>query len=215
MPDRDQHQPAAAVRIAQLTAAHTTELRRIERLLHDGTQNRLAAANILLGGARRALTRDPAAADALLARAQDVTEQALAELRATVRGFLPPVLADRGLPGALAALAAACPVDCRVDVDVPGRCGTAAEATAYFVVAEAIGNIARHSQAGHATVVVSRRGGLLHVVITDDGRGGARPRPGSGLDGVRRRIDAHDGTFTLASPVGGPTTLTASLPCGL
>lgn len=212
MPDRDQHPPAV---IARLTESHATELRRIERSLHDGTQNRLVAVNVLLGGARRALARDPGAADALLGRAQEAAEAALAELRATVRAILPPVLGDRGLPGALVSLAAACPVDCHVDVDLPGRCGTTAEAAAYFVVAEALTNIARHSDAGHATVVVRRDGVLLHVEITDDGRGGARPRPGSGLDGVRRRIEAHDGTLTLASPAGGPTTLTASLPCGL
>lgn len=201
--------------ITRLAESHATELRRIERSLHDGTQNRLVAVNVLLGGARRALARDPGAADALLGRAQEATEAALAELRATVRAFLPPVLGDRGLPGALLSLAAACPVDCRVDVDLPGRCEMTVEASVYFVVAEALTNVARHSDARHATVTVRLRGGLLRVEVTDDGRGGARLRPGAGLDGVRRRIEAHDGTLTLASPAGGPTTLTASLPCGL
>jgi signal transduction histidine kinase len=194
-------------------ALYATELRRIERRLHDGTQNRLAAVTVLLGGARRALNRDPCAADAMLGRAQDATEAALAELRAVVRSFQPPVLAGRGLPGALSALAASSPVACRVDAELPGRCAEEVEATAYFVVAEALANVARHSNARHATVVLRHRDDLLHVAVTDDGRGGARP--GAGLDGVRGRVEAVGGTFALTSPSGGPTTLTARLPCGL
>lgn len=220
MPDRDRHQSAVA-RIARLTAtraaaldAHATELRRIERSLHDGTQNRLVAVNVMLGGARRALASDPRTADAMLGRAQDAAEAALVELRAVVRSILPPVLTDRGLPAALTALAATCPVDCRVDADVPGRYAVSVAASAYFMVAEALTNVAKHSQARHATVVLRRRGDVLWLEVTDDGRGGADER-GSGLDGIRRRVEAHDGTFTLASPAGGPTTLTASLPCGL
>ncbi|MEV0379378.1 sensor domain-containing protein [Nonomuraea sp. NPDC050643] len=211
-----------ALRVAQLTAtragaldAHATELRRIERSLHDGTQNRIVAVTVMLGAARRAVQRDPATADALLERAQDAAEQALAELRAVVRSILPPVLADRSLADALTGLAAACPVPCEVDADVPGRCAASVEATAYFVVAEALTNIAKHSQAGHATVMVRRHDDRLQVRITDDGRGGAGEDGGSGLDGMRRRTEAHDGMFELTSPPGGPTTLNVSLPCGL
>ncbi len=190
-------------------ALYATELRRIERWLHDGTQNRLAAVSVMLGGARRALNRDPGAADALLGRAQDATEAALAELRAVVRSFAPPVLAGRGLPGALSALAAACSVDCQVDADLPHRCAEAVEATAYVVVAEALANVARHSGARHVTVVLRHHDDVLWVEITDDGRGGAH-----GLDRVRGWTGALGGSFTLASPAGGPTTLTARLPCG-
>jgi signal transduction histidine kinase len=211
-----------SVRIAHLTAtragaldAHATELRRIERSLHDGTQNRLVAVNVMLGAARRALARDPATADAMLGRAQDAAEAALTELRAVVRSILPPVLADRSLADALTALAATSPVDCRIDADVPGRCAASVEASAYFIVAEALTNIAKHSQARHAVVVMRRHENLLCVEITDDGIGGATESGGSGLGGIRRRTDAHDGTFALASPAGGPTTLTVSLPCGL
>ncbi|GAA5043599.1 signal transduction histidine kinase [Thermocatellispora tengchongensis] len=210
-----------ALRVAHLTAtraaaldAHAAELRRIERSLHDGTQNRLVAVTVLLGAARRALARDPAAADAALERAQGAAEQALAELRGVVRSILPPVLDDRSLPDALAALAADCPVPCHIDADVPGRCAASVEATAYFVVAEALTNIARHSHASRATVTVRREDERLCLSVADDGRGGADAEGGSGLGGIRRRIDAHDGTFVISSPPGGPTVLTVSLPCG-
>ena len=210
-----------ALRVAQLTAtraaaldAHATELRRIERSLHDGTQNRLVAVNVLLGAARRALERDPATADDILERAQDAAEQALTELRGVVRSILPPVLTDRSLADALTGLATTCSPPCQVDADIPVRCAASVEATAYFVVAEALTNITKHSRARHAAVKVRRTGDRLHVRITDDGRGGADEHSGSGLVGIRRRIEAHDGTFTLTSPAGGPTSLTVSLPCG-
>jgi signal transduction histidine kinase len=210
-----------SLRVAELTAtraaaldAHATELRRIERSLHDGTQNRLVTTAVLLGAARRALERDPAAADALLQRAQDAAELALVELRAVARGILPPVLADRGLTGALSGLAAACPVPCEVDVQVPGRCAASVEATAYFVVAEALTNIAKHSGASHAAVHVRRLNESLTLRISDDGHGGATEADGSGLNGIRRRIEAYDGSFSVDSPAGGPTILEVRLPCG-
>jgi signal transduction histidine kinase len=210
-----------ALRVAHLTAtraaaldAHTTELRRIERALHDGTQNRLVAVNVLLGAARRALARDPASADAVLGHAQDAAEQALTELRGVVRTILPPVLTDRSLPDALASLATTCPVPCRIDADVPGRSAASVEATVYFVVAESLTNVAKHSGARHAQVRLRRNGDRLCVAISDDGKGGADVRGGSGLAGIRRRVEAHDGTFTLVSPTGGPTQLTVSVPCG-
>ncbi|MGJ6965991.1 sensor histidine kinase [Streptosporangium sp. G11] len=211
-----------ALRVAQLTAtraaaldAHAAELRRIERSLHDGTQNRIVAVSILLGAARRALARDPSGAEAILERAQDAAEQALAELRAVARSILPPVLTDRSLSDALTGLATTCPVSCRIEADIPDRCAASVEATAYFVVAEALTNIARHSHARHATVTVRRRDDRLHLQITDDGHGGADEHGGSGLVGIRRRTEAHDGTLMLTSPPGGPTTLDVSLPCGL
>lgn len=210
-----------ALRVAHLTStraaaldAHTTELRRIERSLHDGTQNRLVAVNVLLGAARRALARDPAAAAAVLDRAQDAAEQALTELRGVVRTILPPVLTDRSLPDALASLAATCPVPCNFDADVPGRSAASVEATVYFVVAETLTNVAKHSGARQVAVGLRRSDDRLCVTVTDDGRGGADEGGGSGIAGIRRRVEAHDGTFALVSPAGGPTTLTVSLPCG-
>jgi signal transduction histidine kinase len=209
------------LRVAELTAtraaaldAHATELRRIERALHDGAQNRMVAVSVLLGAARRAASRNPADADAILERAQTAAEEALAELRTVVRGILPPVLAERSLPDALASLAATCPVPVRVDADLPTRCAASVEATAYFAVAEALTNVARHSGARRATVTVRRADDRLRVIIADDGHGGADEHAGSGLLGIRRRAEAHDGTLTLASPPGGPTTLEVSLPCG-
>ncbi|MFH9808603.1 sensor domain-containing protein [Streptomyces olivaceus] len=210
-----------SLRVAELTAtraaaldAHATELRRIERSLHDGAQNRLVSVTVLLGAARRMAARDPAGADELLERAQSAAEQALAELRSVARGILPPVLADRGLAGALSGLAADSGVPCRVEADVPERCAASVEATAYFVVAEALTNIAKHSGAGRASVTARARGGRLRLRIEDDGRGGADEDGGSGLTGIRRRVAALDGTLSLTSPPGGPTALEVDLPCG-
>lgn len=224
-----------ALRVAELTAtragaldAHATELRRIERALHDGTQNRVVAVSVLLGAAHRALDRDPAAVGPLLDRAQDAAEEALAELRAVARSILPAVLTDRSLSDALAGLAAACPVPCEVVTQDVGRCAASVEATAYFVVAEALTNIARHSGAQHASVTVRQVAGRLEVTVRDDGVGGAvevgvgdrlgdgraTRGSGSGIAGIRRRAEAHDGALVLTSPVGGPTTLEVSLPCG-
>jgi signal transduction histidine kinase len=210
-----------AVQVAHLTAtraaaldAHASELHRIERSLHDGTQNRIVAVTVLLGAARRALTRDPATADEILERAQTAAELALADLRAVVRSILPPVLLDRGLVGALSGLAAQSPVPCHVEADVEGRCPASVEATAYFVVAEALTNAARHGHARNVAVSVRRIGDRLAVSVMDDGRGGADETLGSGLGGIRRRVEAHDGTMTLTSPRGGPTIVEVDLPCG-
>lgn len=210
-----------ALRVAELTAtragaldAHAAELRRIERSLHDGTQNRLVALNVLVGAARRALDRNPDAAADILDRAQDAAELALSELRAVVRAILPPVLDDRGLAGALDGLAGTCAVPCRLEVDVPGRCAVSVEATAYFVVAEALTNVVKHSGAAEVSVTVRRDGDRLRVRIVDDGRGGAAEADGTGLAGIRRRVEAYDGDFRLISPAGGPTTMDVELPCG-
>lgn len=207
-------------RVAQLTAsraaaldAHAVELRRIERALHDGAQNRLVATAVLTGAARQALARDRASADPLLERAQASAELALAELRSVVRSILPPVLEANGLPGALTALAAQCPVQTRVNVPEGLRGPIAIEAVAYYTVAEALTNVARHSGAERATVVVELREEMLTVQIGDDGAGGAEITPGSGLSGIAQRVQAHDGILSLISPAGGPTTLEVNIPC--
>ncbi|MCD9199109.1 sensor histidine kinase [Aeromicrobium wangtongii] len=209
-----------SLRIATLTAtraaaldAHATELRRIERSLHDSTQNPLVAANVLIGAARRKLATDAGAADELLELAQTSVERALGELRATVRSILPPVLADRGLAGAIAGLASTSGVPVEVDVTAD-RCAASVEASAYFMVSEALTNISRHSHAARARVTVRRHEGDLEVVVTDDGDGGANEDAGSGLAGIRRRIEAHDGWFEVSSPPGGPTVMTGRMPCG-
>jgi signal transduction histidine kinase len=209
-------------RIAELTSsraaaldAHATELRRIERSLHDGTQNRVVAVTLLLGTARRALARaDPGTADLIIAQAQDAAEAALKELREVVRSILPPVIEDRGLEGALSGLAANCSVPTVLEVAVPGRCAASVEATAYFVVAEGLTNVAKHSGARTAAVRLRRRDERLLLEIEDDGHGGADETGGSGLVGLRRRVEAHDGSVTMSSPAGGPTILKVELPCG-
>ena len=208
-------------KVARLTAtraaaldAHAVELRRIERALHDGAQNRIVGVNVLIGAARREIERDPKRADQILERAQDTVEGALAELRAVVRSILPPVLEDRGLAGALSALASDCAVPCTLEVDVEGRCPASVEATAYFVVAESLTNVAKHSRASSASVEVRRKGNTLTVTVSDDGRGGADAAGGSGLAGIARRVEALDGTVAVQSPVGGPTEIRVELPCG-
>jgi signal transduction histidine kinase len=218
--------PAAGARlraqVAELTAsraaaleAHGTELRRIERDLHDGTQNRLVGVVLHLGIAERALHRDPEAALPLLLRAQDAATAALAELRHVVRTIYPPVLTERGLDGAVAALVARCPVPCTVTTDGLRRAPAAVESAAYFVIAEALTNIAKHSGAHRAEVRLSTRGDQTLVVeVFDDGHGGADEAAGSGLLGIRRRVAALGGHTELVSPDGGPTLLQAELPCG-
>lgn len=211
-----------ALRIAQLTAtraagldAHLAELRRIERALHDGTQNRLVAVTVLLGAAGRATDRgDTDAAREALAKAQWAAEDALAELRSVARGILPPVLSDRSLADALTGLAATSPVRCTLEIAIPDRCPASLEATAYLVVAEALTNAARHAHADEVRVTVRLDAGQLRVTVADDGRGGADETGGTGLVGLRRRVEAHDGTLTLTSPAGGPTMLEVRLPCG-
>jgi len=144
---------------------------------------------------------------------QRLVSLAIAELRNLVRGVHPPVLTDRGLDAALSGLAALSPVPVTVSVDIPVRPPTAIEAIAYFVVAEALTNIAKHAHARHARVVVVRSGDLLSVEVTDDGTGGADPA-GQGLSGLAARVAGVDGQLRVTSPAGGPTTVEVTLPCG-
>ncbi len=208
---------------AGAVAAHGAELRRIERDLHDGAQAHLVALSMRRGLARRAYDHDPASGRALLDAAQDQAEEALAQLRHVVRGIHPPVLTDRGLVGAVRALAAGSGLE--VSVTVHGTAGgpgdsadgarppAAVEAAAYFAVAEGLTNAARHSGARRASVALERADGLLLVRIRDEGRGGADENEGTGLLGIRRRVAALDGTVRLTSPVGGPTVVEVELPC--
>ncbi len=217
--------PASGVvlsgRIAELTAsraaaleAHGAELRRIERDLHDGTQARMAAVIMQLGIAEGVHEADPAAAMALVRKAQDTAEEAMAELRDVLRSVYPPVLSDRGLTGALTALTAWCPVPSTLEVDGEWRYPAAIEAAVYFVVAEALTNVTKYSGAEHVSVGLSKRGETLVITVEDDGRGGAEEEAGSGLTGIRQRAEAFEGSFAMTSPPGGPTTLRVELPCG-
>ncbi|MGI5329838.1 sensor histidine kinase [Actinomadura nitritigenes] len=199
---------------AEALEAHGAELRRIERDLHDGTQAQLVAVALRLGLADRRFDADPAAARALFLEARDGVEEALTQLRTVIRGVYPPILSDRGLAGAVRALAAGQHIPVGMDLDEAGRAPAAVEAAAYFVVAEALTNIAKHSGARTASVTVRREGARLLIRVRDDGKGGADAGRGSGLAGIRRRVAALDGTTRIDSPDGGGTTLEADLPCG-
>lgn len=189
------------------------ELERIERDLHDGAQARLVSLAMDLGLAREKLDTDPAAAANLVESAHGEAKIALAELRELVRGVHPAILTDRGLDAALSALTARSAVPVSVDVNVEARLGRELEAAAYFVVAEALTNVAKHAGAEHAWVRVARRGRTLEVEVRDDGRGGADARAGTGLAGLARRVEALDGTFVVESALGGGTLVRAELPC--
>lgn len=189
------------------------EVRRIERDLHDGAQARLVALGMNLGLARELLETDPAAAARLLAEAQETTTTTLGDIRSVVRGIHPPVLADRGLVGAVQALALDLALPVSVLADVPGRPPLPVESAVYFAVAEGLANVTKHAGATRATVALAWADGVLTASVTDDGRGGADVTDGTGLAGVARRIEALDGTMGLDSPTGGPTVLTLEVPC--
>jgi signal transduction histidine kinase len=202
---------------ARVVDAAEQERRRIERDLHDGAQQRLVALAMNLGRAKARYDQDPEAARALIDEAHSDAKQALAELRDLARGLHPAVLADRGLDAALSGLAARSPVPVTVEVDPGGGAETrpsqVVEAIAYFMVAEALTNIAKHSRASRAAVVVRRLDGLLRIVISDNGVGGADAARGTGLRGLADRVSGVDGRLFVDSPAGGPTVLTVELPC--
>ena len=189
-----------------------SEARRIERDLHDGAQARLVALGMNLGMAEQRLVADPEAARGLLTEARLGVEEALRELRELARGIHPPVLTDRGLEAAIAALAHRSAIPVYVTADVSERPPAAVETAAYFVAAEALTNAAKHARASRIEVRIVREPKSLVVEVVDDGRGGADPG-GAGLTGLRQRVEALDGTLTVVSPPGGGTTLHAELPC--
>jgi signal transduction histidine kinase len=198
---------------AGVVDAADTERRRIERDLHDGAQQRLVSLAMHLGLARAELTELPEDARRVIAEAHDEAKEALAELRHLVRGLHPAILEDRGLDAALSGIAARSPVPVRLDVHVPDRVPPTVEAVAYFVVSEALANTAKHAGALRAGVTARREGDVLRVSVTDDGAGGADPAGGTGLPGLAQRVRSVDGTLSIDSPAGGPTVITAELPC--
>ncbi len=198
---------------AQAVGSAEAERRRIERDLHDGAQQRLVSLAMNLGRARARFADDPDGARAIIDQAHDEAKQALTELRNLVRGVHPPVLSDRGLDAAISGLAALSPVPVTVHASLHTRPSASAEAIAYFVVAEALTNVAKHARATRADVAVSRHGDVLRVVIRDDGIGGADPG-GQGLAGLADRLAGVDGRLSVRSPAGGPTVIEAELPCG-
>ncbi|MEU8540332.1 histidine kinase [Streptomyces sp. NPDC048717] len=197
---------------AAVVQAVDTERRRIERDLHDGVQQRLVALAMLLGRARRSRERDPDLADTLTAQAHEEARGVLTELREVAWRVYPSALDSLGLEEALGGVAERCGIPLRIDFAVTGPLPQPVETAAYFVVSEAVTNAAKHSGATAVHVRVHRLGPVLTVRIEDDGTGGADPA-GTGLTGLRGRVTALDGLLRVDSPLGGPTTLTAELPC--
>jgi signal transduction histidine kinase len=207
--------------------AAIVERRRIERDLHDGAQQRLVSLAMALGMARQKLENGPGGAPAgdpeateLVREAHEEAKRALAEIRDLIRGIHPAVLTDRGLDAAISALAGRSPVHTSVEVELDERPPEAVEITAYFVIAEALANVAKHSGASEACISVRRErgtwsgerpGDLLVVEVEDDGKGGADPG-GTGLAGLADRAEVLDGRLALESPAGGPTRVRAELP---
>ncbi|OEU97737.1 MULTISPECIES: sensor histidine kinase [Streptomyces] len=199
----------AASRAGVVEAVHD-ERRRIERDLHDGVQQRLVALGMLLGRARR--DTDPARARELVLQAHAESQQALTELREVAWRVYPAVLDEDGLPEALETVAARAGIPVRLSARVGDGLPRTVRTVAYFVVAECVTNAVKHSGASSASVHVEQRGDGLEVRVEDDGRGGADPS-GGGLLGLARRVAALDGHLTVHSPAGGPTRITAELPC--
>jgi signal transduction histidine kinase len=210
--------PALRQQVTELaqsrTAAGEAEvhtLRRLERDLHDGPQQRLVRLGMDLSAAQRRLDDDPVQARALLNEALQQSQDALAEIRTLSRGIAPPILAEQGLSAAITALAARGTIPTSVEVD-DVELSEAAQNAAYFVVAEALANIEKHSGARSSSVEVRRVGALALINISDDGTGGASLAKGHGLSGLADRLAGVDGTLTVSSPMGGPTQLTATIP---
>ncbi|WP_147942134.1 sensor histidine kinase [Microbispora sp. CSR-4] len=193
--------------------AEADALRRLERDIHDGPQQRLVHLAMELSRAQRELKRDATAAHETIGKAISATRETLDELRALSRGSAPPILADRGLAPALAALAGRCTVPVELDVQTAERYPALIENTVYFVTAEALTNVAKHSRATSCTVGLTRIGDALILTIGDDGVGGAHVAKGHGLSGLSDRLRAVDGELSVRSPVGGPTLITAEVPC--
>jgi signal transduction histidine kinase len=199
---------------ARVVDAGEAERRRIERDLHDGTQQQLVALGMTLGRAKARYAVEPDGIGELLDDAHQQAKDTVTDLRRMIRGLHPPVLTDRGLDAALSAIAVRCPVPVELSVEIDERPSAAVEAIGYFVVAEALTNVAKHSGASAAAVRVRREDrGSVWIAVMDNGVGGAHPDHGTGLRGLADRVAAVDGQLSVDSPVGGPTVLTVELPC--
>lgn len=199
---------------AAAVSAEANALRKLERDIHDGPQQRLVSLAMELSRAQRQMAKDPEAAQATLKSAISATRETLDELRALSRGIAPPILSDRGLAPALAALAGRCTVPVDLDVQTVDRYQAAVENAVYFVCAETLTNVAKHSRATACTVQLARIGDVLMLTIGDDGVGGAHVAKGHGLAGLADRLRAVDGELSVQSPDGGPTLIVAEVPCG-
>jgi len=195
--------------------SQATELRRIERDLHDGAQTHLVAMGMTLDAAMRVLDSHPEAARSLMDEAKNSSAKALQQLRDLVRGIQPPVLVDRGIADAIRTLAIENPLRIETTIDLPGRPSLAVETAAYFSVSEVLNNAMKHSGAQSGAINVHHEFGRLVINISDNGRGGANTEGGTGLRGIEKRLAPLDGFITILSPLGGPTMVTIEIPCGL
>ena len=198
---------------SRMVGVSLEDRRSIERDIHDSTQPKLVSLAMSLGMAREKLESDPEQARQLVESAHEEAREVLTEIRNLVRGLHPSILTDRGLEAAIRSLAGYCAVPVRVEVTLDERPREAVETTAYYIVAETLTNVAKHSHATEAHVIVQKRNGTLAIDVVDDGRGGAAAAPSSGLSGLQDRAAALDGELTISSPDGGPTRISARLPC--
>jgi signal transduction histidine kinase len=192
-----------------------SELRRIERDLHDGAQARLVALGMNLRAVERMLPDSPDAALALVAEARETSVRALNDLRDLIRGICPPVLADRGLGHAVRALALDTPLPVVLDIDLPGRVSAPVESACYFAIAELLANAVKHSGARQVQLRIRHASGALRIEVSDDGVGCADPANGTGLAGIEHRLGTFDGILAVSSPPGGPTMIVMEVPCVL
>jgi signal transduction histidine kinase len=199
---------------ARLVEATDAERRRIERDLHDGTQQRLVSIAMSLGLVESKLPGDPEHAKPIVTETRDALAAALAELRDLTQGIYPTILTERGLPAALDELCSRSALTAHLRLFLDGRLPAPVETAAYYVVSEALTNAAKHSHATEIRVAARCSGGILTVEVADDGVGGAGNGKGSGLRGLEDRVEALDGSLTVSSPPGGGTTLRAEFPCG-
>jgi len=194
--------------------AVASERRRIERNLHDGVQQQLVAIGLDLGMAEHQIDRDPARAKELIGSARQKVQGSIGELRQLGRGLHPAILEDRGVDAALSAVVSGSPIPISVHVDPDLGLTTDVAETVYFIANEAIANVLKHANARVASVHVTRVGPNVRIVVHDDGVGGVDPSKGTGVAGIRARVHGVDGTLTVTSPAGGPTTLIAEIPNG-
>jgi signal transduction histidine kinase len=211
--------PGLAMRVDELTRTRrgaldvqAAELRRIERDLHDGAQSRLVALSLQLGRAEERLAGQPEL-EALVRQARTEATAAITELRDLARGIAPPVLADRGLAAAVRGLGNRSGASVTVSAEIEQRPVPVIETAAYFVAAESLTNAVKHAPGAHVRIVLLQAEHILLIEVADDGPGGADPL-GSGLTGLRQRVEALDGTIRIDSPAGGGTTIEARIPCG-
>jgi signal transduction histidine kinase len=210
----EQERDTARAQTVAAVTAEATALRRLERDIHDGPQQRLVRLAMELGRAQHLFDSRPEAVREALAEGIAQAQEALEELRALSRGIAPPILTDRGLHDAICALAARSTIPADFDAVPPlRRLDPAVETAAYFTVAEALTNVAKHSHASRCSIGLRHSDATLRAWVTDDGVGGAALDKGHGLRGLDDRLHAAGGRLLVSSPRGGPTTITAELPC--